>query len=376
MNLARCAVTTHGGDGGETPLDFNQRVRMNLVRGLWPDDVLHVDVLHAEIFLHDVSGLFLFIDLSAVGHGGHVKEVQRAVGGVVPMPERLFIGGCFGDVLALKHFEKLRRLGKAGTRIRGTPFFRVIHGELPRGCSAHAEAANDHAVFVDGVEFLRVRQSLDQVDLTGEFVCAAVAAIRMQHERIGRGHIAHLLAPLVDEAQLAQGFAAAMTPGIQSGWRTAVILRNHHAVRLHGAVDFGSITAHDQTFLGGPRYLPVFELLRTLFAFHESFMGGFNFGQFVDLMVLERPVHRLVVDFHIRQQISQPGVPGLSLHRRINGNPQFRQALRQRLGIRFRHRHAGRRDRAHIVSEIVFGTIGQGSGDEKKREKLEFHEPY
>ena len=105
-------------------------------------------------------------------------------------------------------------------------------------------------------------------------------------------------------------------------------------------------------------------------------MGGFKFGQFVDLMVLERPVHRLVVDFHIRQQISQPGVPGLSLHRRINGNPQFRQALRQRLGIRFRHRHAGRRDRAHIVSEIVFGTIGQGSGDEKKREELEFHEPY
>ena len=66
---------------------------MNLMRGLRANDVGQLDVLHAQVLLHDVGGLLLFVDFAAVGHGGHMEEVQCAVRGVVPMPQLLLVIG-------------------------------------------------------------------------------------------------------------------------------------------------------------------------------------------------------------------------------------------------------------------------------------------
>src|SRR5690606_17401251 len=123
-----------------------------------------------------------------------------------------------------------------------------------------AETAHHDAVLVDRIKLAGMIQGFEQVDLAGELVGAAVAAVGVQDEGAGGGDLAGLLAALVEEGQFAEGFAAAVAPDIEAGGRTAVALRHDHAVGLHRAVDLRAVAAHDEALLGGPGRAALLEL--------------------------------------------------------------------------------------------------------------------
>ena len=89
----------------------------------------------------------------------------------------------------------------------------------------------------------------------------------------------------------------------------------------------------------------------------------------MNLVVAQRPIDRLVVDLHIRQQIGEHGILRLRLGRLVDGGAEFGQTFREPCLVRLRHRHAGRRHRAHIVGGIVLGTVRQHGGGEHQGEK-------
>ena len=69
---------------------------------------------------------------------------------------------------------------------RGGPQRRVVDRELPARGPAHREAAGDEPVLVDAVVLLDVVEALERVDLAGELVGVAVAAVGVQDERVRR----------------------------------------------------------------------------------------------------------------------------------------------------------------------------------------------
>ena len=253
VDILRLAVATERADVREAFLDLDERVGMDFVARLRTDDVHQIHLLAAQRPLHDVGGLLLLINFTAVGDRRAHFEVQRIVRGIIPMPELLLKPGRVRHILALKAAEEFRRLRKTRAGVRRAPFFRVVHRKLPGRRAAHAEAAHHDAVLIDGIELLRVLQRLQQVDLAGEFVRAAVTTIRMQHDGSLGLHIAHLLAALVDEGQLAQRLAAAVAPDVRAHRRADIRLRNHQAVRLHAAVNLRAVGPHHEPLLLRPR---------------------------------------------------------------------------------------------------------------------------
>ena len=66
----------------------------------------------------------------------------------------------------------------------------IMDGELPAGGASHREAPHHQPVLVDRVVSLDVVERLEQVDLAGELVGVAVAAVGMQDERVRRRELA------------------------------------------------------------------------------------------------------------------------------------------------------------------------------------------
>ena len=162
---------------------------MIAVRGVGTDDVGEFDAFALEGGSHDVGGLFLAVDLAAVGDGGEVEEVYGVVGAIVPMPESLFPLGR-GDGFVLEDAEEFLCFGETRAGSGGGEFARIVDGKLPAGCAAHGESANDDAVFIDAIAFLYVGERFEEIDFAGEFVRVAVAAIKVEDEGVGRDEFA------------------------------------------------------------------------------------------------------------------------------------------------------------------------------------------
>ena len=61
----------------------------------------------------------------------------------------------------------------------------VMRAEVPGGRASHAETADEDAVLVHSVVPLHVVEGFEQIDLAGQFVGVAVAAVKVQHDRVG-----------------------------------------------------------------------------------------------------------------------------------------------------------------------------------------------
>ena len=112
-----------------------------------------------------------------------------------------------------------------------------MHRKLPSGRASHAEAAHHDAIVVDGVEFLGVFEGFQGVDLTSEFVRAAITTVGMQHDGVFRLHIADLLRPLIDESKLTERLTAAMAPDVGANRGSDIGIGNDKPVGLHATVD-------------------------------------------------------------------------------------------------------------------------------------------
>ena len=165
----------------------------------------HVDQLHPlllERLGHDVGGLLLVVDLAAVGDGRTLEQVRRHVGAVVKVPEPLLVPRRCERFL-LEDPQELGRLGEAGSGRGGGPQAGVVDGVLPARRPAHRKAAGDDAVLVDRIVLLDLLHRLEGVHLAGEAVGVAVAAVEVDHDRIGWHELAFLFQPLIKEAQFA-----------------------------------------------------------------------------------------------------------------------------------------------------------------------------
>ncbi len=112
--------------------------------------------------------------------------------------------------------QKLRGFAKAGAgRYRG-PKTGVVCAELPGRGAAHAEAAHQDAVFVDGVLALDGVQGFEEVHFAGELVGIAEAAVEVKHDGIAGRELAGSALATGDEIDLAQGLVAAVEPGVQT----------------------------------------------------------------------------------------------------------------------------------------------------------------
>ena len=129
----------------------------------------------------------------------------------------------------------------------------------------------------------------------------------MQHEGVGGRELAIRLHVVGDEFQLGQFVVAPVQPHIKAA-RGLVITGegrgDDEAERLHRAVNFGNVTAHHQTGGGEPRGLSLAQLFRALQSGLQQRAGQTHFVAAIELVVTQCPVHGLVEDFHVGQQLA------------------------------------------------------------------------
>src|SRR5580704_11642776 len=88
--------------------------------------------------------------------------------------------------------EVLHGFAESGAGRDGGPETGMMRADIPRGGAAHAEAAVQNAVFVDGVLALHGVERFEEIHLAGEAAGIAEAAIEMQHDGIARRKFAQV----------------------------------------------------------------------------------------------------------------------------------------------------------------------------------------
>ena len=171
---------------------------MIFVGGLGADDVGEFDAFAREGGGHDVGSLLLFIDFAAVSDGGKIEKVHGVIGTVIPVPEFLFPGGR-GDRFVLEDAEEFFCFGKTGAGCGGDEFTGIMDGKLPAGSAAHGEAADDDAIFIDGIALLDVVECFEEIDFAGEFVGVAITTVKVKDEGVGRSEFAGGVEAVVEE---------------------------------------------------------------------------------------------------------------------------------------------------------------------------------
>jgi hypothetical protein len=180
----------------------------------------------------------------------------------------------------LENFEEVGCFGKAGAGSSGGEEVGVVNGELPGRSAAHGEAACDDAVFVDVVVGFDVVEGFEEIDLAGEFVGVAVAAVEVENEGVGGGEFAGAAFALGEEVEFGKLFVAAVEPGVEAMRSRGGVCEgggNDQAVGLDGAVDFGDVAADDEAGLFGPGSFAGFEGSGAVAGAFEKLVGGFDF---------------------------------------------------------------------------------------------------
>ncbi len=298
---------------GDPPIDFEAGLRMVLVLRFRADDVDELQPLLLHRLGHDVGRLLLRIDLTRVGDGGTVPEVAGPVGRVVPVKEfRLPPTG--SERLLVKHLGKHGRLGEAGTRVGRRPEIGIVDGQVPGRGTSHRKATNHDAIFVDAVPLFHRFDGLKDVDLSGELVGIAIASVRIQHNCIPRRKRANIFLPVADEIDLAQRFAPAVEPQVE----TELVVscrriggRNDQAVRLNGVVESRSIAADEQAFRLGPSRGIRLERRGAGSSFAQQIKGRADFSGLEEFSVGQRVVHGLPIDLNVGQERADPRRFGL-----------------------------------------------------------------
>src|SRR5438128_2347075 len=98
----------------------------------------------------------------------------------------------------------------------------------------------------------------------------------MQYESIRRREFSRRLLPAINEVQLAQRFAPAVEPNIETMliWRAWLIRgRYDQPIRLHTAVYLGNITTNNQPGFSSPGSQAAAQAAGTALAFFEQIPG-------------------------------------------------------------------------------------------------------
>ena len=185
----RNRVAAAGHDRIDPPVDLFFGLRVIRMRGVGTDDVSQLHALRLQCGGHDVGRLLLPVLFAAIGHGRTIEQVYGIVGAIVDVPQLLLVPR-WGDLFVLKYPQEFTRLGKTGSRRGGREQARIVHGELPASRSAHRKATDHDAIVVDRVATFDVGQRFEQIDLAGQFVGVAVAAVEMHHESVGGRELA------------------------------------------------------------------------------------------------------------------------------------------------------------------------------------------
>ncbi len=340
MDVRRVMLGPLVGRGSHQLLDFRLRARLVFMRHAGADEVREGEPFLRHVARHDVGGLLLRVDLAGVGDDRRVHEIGRVERGVVPAPEHL-LEPRRRRLAGREDVEELGRLGKAGARRHGGPEPRVMRAELPGRCAAHREAAHHQAVHVDRVTLPHAFQRLEEIHLAGEFVGVAIAAVEVADDRRFRREFAAALHAVLEEGELAQLFAAAVQPEVEPHRVRRIglpVVGNDEAVRLHRAVDFRAIAAHDEAGLLGPRRLSIAQLLRAFGAERELLFRGVELLHVEELAIPQRPVDRLMKDLHVGQQLNA-GPALFSRAGEQRGDPRFACPARPRRRSAPRARH-------------------------------------
>jgi hypothetical protein len=177
---------------------------------------------------------------------------------------------------------------------------------MPCGRSAHGETADADSIFIDGIMFADVFEGFEGIDFTDEFVGVAEAAVRVEHEGVGRSEFAAIVFTVGNEAEFAEFDVTTVIPEIQAmlmiGRRTES-WGDDEAVRLNGAVDFGFVAANDEAGGRVPGRLTVAERASAGVTFVEEFMGGGEIVGGVENIVVKGVADRVVIDLDVGEEI-------------------------------------------------------------------------
>ncbi len=112
--------------------------------------------------------------------------------------------------------------------------------------------------------FLYVGEGFEEIDFSGEGAGVAVAAVEVEDDGVARLEVAWVADAVPEEIDFAEGFAAAVKPGVYApvvgavgcvrGW-------DYEAVGLDTAVDFRNVASDDEAGGFGPRGVAVGELV-------------------------------------------------------------------------------------------------------------------
>ena len=162
-----------------------------------------------------------------------------------------------------------------------------------------------------------------------------------------------------DEVHLAERLAAAVPPEIEPMLvlrGEVVVLRNDEPVRLHAAVDLRLVAANDRPGLRGPGRLAGLELLRSFQSRRENLLHVpariLRSLAVVDLVVIECPANRLLVDEHVRKQFVLADV--------LDEPLKFGQSLLDLVANRVGNLGSPGRHGADVIGNVVGGPIGRG----------------
>ncbi len=111
--------------------------------------------------------------------------------------------------------QVLDGFAEARAWLHGGPQARVVRADIPRGSAAHAEAAVENAIFVDGVLPFHGVESFEEIHFAGESAGVAETSVKMQHDGVARRPFSGIACAVGQKVDFAERFIAAVEPGIE-----------------------------------------------------------------------------------------------------------------------------------------------------------------
>src|SRR5205814_598306 len=134
-NLSGDWVASPSNNAIEALVDLNFGVRMISVRRLRPDDMNQAKTFRSHRFGHEVGGLFLFINFTAVSNDRAIEQVSRVICRIVKMPKFLLVPTGLGSFV-LEDSQELSRFGKPRSGRGRRPQSSMMNGEMPAGSAS------------------------------------------------------------------------------------------------------------------------------------------------------------------------------------------------------------------------------------------------
>ena len=188
----------------------------------------------------------------------------------------------------------------------------------------------------------------------------------------GRFHTA------IEEIHFTQGLAPAMEPNIEAmAMIGSRVVRSRHdqAIGLHRTIDLGHIATDHQPCGRGPGGFALLQKICPVKAMFQQFACGLDVSGLEELVVVEGKMDGVVEDHHIGNQVLLD--LGSSGAKAFDLLGQDAERFRQGLLIRRRNYDARRRNRTHLIGNIVGRPIGlqkrQGKRQEAGQHSESFH---